>query len=63
MSKCFPFADYEAKGGGEAFTAEPFFTGDFFDGFVIAAFEVDDALEVFGGHGEAPCVFKRRLGM
>ena len=50
MSKCFPFADYEAQGGGEAFTAETFFMGDFFDGIVVAAFEVDDALEVFGGH-------------
>jgi len=46
----FPFANYKAKGGGEAFTAETFFTGDFFDCIVIASFEVDDALEVFGGH-------------
>ena len=45
-----PFSDDETQGGREAFFAEPFVLGDLLDGVVVAAFEVDDALKVIGGH-------------
>jgi len=48
--KVLPFADDEAKGGGEAFFTEAFVLGDLLDGVVVSAFEVDDALEIIGGH-------------
>ena len=41
----------ELLGSGEAFTTEIFFKGDFFDYVEVSTFDVDDALNVFGGHG------------
>ena len=52
-----PLADDEAQGGAETFAAKAFFLGQAPDRHVVGRLEVDDALDVVGGHeGASPCV-------